>query len=94
MNLLTLGAGSVGSEIVTQESTSSVAPVAKLHHRTLRSSSIHLMQPATHFVLHQPDLCESCHELPQGRKTFSFLDLSVVALFDVDDVVAVVLQDL
>ena len=37
---------------------------------------------------------EGCHEVPQGRKAFvSFLDLTVVALFDVDDIVAMVLQD-
>ena len=37
---------------------------------------------------------EGCHEIPQGRKAFvSFLDLTVVALFNVDDIVAMVLQD-
>ena len=39
-------------------------------------------------------LREGCHEIPQGRKAFvSFLDLTVVALLNVDDIVAMVLQD-
>ena len=38
---------------------------------------------------------EGCHEFPQGREaSVSFHDLLVVALFNVDDVVAVVLHNL
>ena len=39
-------------------------------------------------------LREGCHKIPQGRKAFvSFLDLTVVAFLNVDDIVAMVLQD-
>ena len=40
-------------------------------------------------------LCEGCHEFPQSREAFvALLDLLMVAFLDVDDVVAVILQDL